>query len=333
VTSWVDAAGAGPRALRDLFGTFMTGVTVVTMHDPEGNPTGFTANSFTSVSLDPPLVLVCVANGTRSSKSLAHAERFGINILTDAQRDVSGAFASGSGSRFDHVSTFMEPGGPPLIEGCLGSLDCSRERIVEAGDHAIVIGRVLGFRRQAGRPLGYYGGGYVSFGLGSEALEQHGGEAVVVGCVMAREDRVLLLRRSGRTTWELPTIPLRTGEGHRTALPRLLERLGVRADVSFLFSVFQLPGDPHTRMFFRGVMTEPLERSDRADGSELGLFSADQVPWTSLPGAGDSVVLKRFFREQAEARFGIYWDTDDGGRVASVEGVPQPWLGEGRTPE
>lgn len=329
--AWVAAERADPRAMRDLFGTFLTGVTVVTAYDPDGTPRGFTANSFTSVSLDPPLVLVCVASSARSHVTLRGSARFGINILGDWQREVSTAFASRSGSRFEGIETWSEPDGPPLIAGCLSAIDCRRETIVQAGDHAIVIGRVLGFRTRPGRPLGYYRGGYVAFGIGSDALERQAGDAILAGCIVAHAERVLLVQRPGHEAWDVPTLPLRHGEDHRTVLPGLLARLGIKAEVSFLYSVFQEPGDPHTRMIFRGVMTEPLTNTRTADGARLELFSAAQAPWTLVQGRAQAEVLKRFFREQATARFGIYWDTDDGGRVASLEGAPAPWSRDGQS--
>ena len=73
------------RALRNAFGTFMTGVTVVTSHDTDGQPLGFTANSFTSVSLDPPMILVCLANTSRNYDTLVNADGFAVNILSEAQ--------------------------------------------------------------------------------------------------------------------------------------------------------------------------------------------------------------------------------------------------------
>jgi len=325
VTGWVSAAEVGPRGLRDLFGAFLTGVTVVTALADDGSPAGFTANSFTSVSLDPPLVLVCVANGARSCRILTAAERFGVNILSDAQQDVSAAFASRTGTRFEGLEILSEPGGPPLIVGSVGSIDCRREQVVQAGDHAIVIGRVLGFRREPHPPLGYYAGGYVSFGRGADLLERRDGTGIVVGGLISLEENVLILRRPGRSGWEIPTVALRSGECHRTALPVLLGQFGVRAEFFFLFSVFQPPGDARLRMFFRGVMTEPPARSELPDGTRLALVSEADAPWSLLHGPGECVGLRRFFRERQDARFGIYWDTECGGQVASIEGEPQPW--------
>lgn len=92
-----------PRALRDAFGAFATGVTVVTASDAAGKPIGFTANSFTSVSLDPPLLLVCLAKSSRNYESMTSAGRFAINVLSETQKDVSNTFARPVEDRFAAV--------------------------------------------------------------------------------------------------------------------------------------------------------------------------------------------------------------------------------------
>jgi flavin-dependent trigonelline monooxygenase, reductase component len=326
-SEWVAASDADPRALRNMFGVFMTGVTIVTMRDQDGVKRGFTANSFTSVSLDPPLVLVCVGNEASSHDALCRAERFGVNILGDWQREASMAFSSRTGKRFEAIETWASTaGGPPLITGSLATLDCAREQIVPAGDHSIIIGRVLGFSRSAGQPLGYYGGHYIAFGLGVEALERLGGEAIRVSCLLECRDKILLLRRANSSAWELPATPLRAGEDHRQVIPQLMSRLGVSAHVSFLYSVYQEAGDPHTTMVFRGVASHQQDEGTLADGTVLRLFAETEKPWRLAPGKSPPEAIRRFFRERAECRFGIYWDTNDGGRIASLQNSPVLWL-------
>jgi flavin reductase (DIM6/NTAB) family NADH-FMN oxidoreductase RutF len=305
----------------------MTGVTIITMRDQDGTMRGFTANSFTSVSLDPPLILACVGNQASSHDSLCRAERFGVNILGDWQREASTTFSTRAGKKFEAVEIWSPFGnGPPLITGSLAALDCEREQVIAAGDHSIVIGRVLGFNRSPGQPLGYHGGGYVAFGLGAEALERLGGEAIRVGCLLECRDRVLLLRRANMAAWELPATPLRAGEDHRQAIPQFLARLGVSADVSFLYSVYQEAGDAHTTMVFRGGASELQDEWTLGDGSTLRLFGENEEPWRLVNGKSPPEAIRRFFRERAQSRFGIYWDTNDGGRIASLQDSPMPWL-------
>jgi flavin reductase (DIM6/NTAB) family NADH-FMN oxidoreductase RutF len=102
-----------PRALRDAFGCFMTGVTVVTTVDAAGTPQGFTANSFSSVSLDPPLLLVSLANSSRNLDSFAKGAGFAVNILAEGQKDISATFARPSEDRFANLYWRKGPVGNP----------------------------------------------------------------------------------------------------------------------------------------------------------------------------------------------------------------------------
>jgi flavin reductase (DIM6/NTAB) family NADH-FMN oxidoreductase RutF len=152
--------------LRRTFGSFATGVAVATTLDSEGVPKGFTANSFTSVSLDPPLVLVCVDNAASCHGAFAAATHFAINILCEAQQHVSRAFASKSADKFAGMLWVSGTTGSPIFPDSTAWLDCEAYNRVEAGDHLIVIGKVLSFGHSpAKRPLGYHRGSYIAFGL------------------------------------------------------------------------------------------------------------------------------------------------------------------------
>ncbi len=319
-------SAAGTKAFRGVLGAFLTGVTVVTAFDGDRRPRGLTANSFTSVSLDPPLILVCVAKAAGSYSALHAAARFCVNILGDWQTSVSALFASSSANKFEAVEFDVVDDGPPLIRNCLGVLDCARHELFDAGDHVIFVGRVVGFASNSGSPLGYYRGRYVALGEGAQALEQQGGAAIVVGSIVDDGGKVLLWQPPESHHWSIPTVPLRAGQYHREVLPQLLERLGVQGDISLLFSVFQDRGDPHTTMIFRGDATGTPAESVLSDGRKLRLFAEAERPWDLVDGASQADVLKRYFRERSAARFGIYWDTADRtGRVATLDGNPRPW--------
>ena len=159
-----------PGELRRALGTFATGVTVVTTIDGDGAPRGFTANSFTSVSLDPPLILVCLAKTAASCPVYEAAESFAINILSEDQRDVSAAFASRTSERFASVEWSGRVTGSPVLEGVVAWLDCRMHEAVDAGDHVILIGRIVAYDYTASSPLGFCRGAYVSFGLSRDAV-------------------------------------------------------------------------------------------------------------------------------------------------------------------
>ena len=154
-------AGSDARTLRDALGCFATGITIVTTRDALGTPVGLTANSFTSVSLDPPLLLVCIANTAGSAPALRSAEHFGVNVLQIGQQPASNRFAGRGEDRF--AATPWTPGetGVPLLDGALGSFECRRHAVHDGGDHFILVGEVVRAQFEPRRdPLLYFRGKY-----------------------------------------------------------------------------------------------------------------------------------------------------------------------------
>ena len=154
-------AGSDARTLRDSFGCFATGVPVVTASGEDGLPVGLTVNSFTSVSLDPPLLLVCIQNGSGSGEILRYGKHFAINVLQASQIDISNRFAGKSDQRFEQTAWSRGSFGAPLIAGALVSYECSRFGVHEAGDHFILVGEVERAEFEPRRdPLLYFRGRY-----------------------------------------------------------------------------------------------------------------------------------------------------------------------------
>lgn len=154
--------GAEPRLLRDALGCFATGITVVTSWDEEGQPIGLTANSFTSLSLEPPLILFALANRSGSMDALLKAGRFAVNVLQIGQQPISGRFASRDAPRFDGIDwSVMAEGGSPILHGSLASFDCTTHAVHEGGDHTIFVGEVHHAWFEPHRdPLLYFRGRY-----------------------------------------------------------------------------------------------------------------------------------------------------------------------------
>ncbi len=307
------ATALDPRALRDVFGTFLTGVTVVTTVDDAGRPWGFTANSFTSVSLDPPLVLFCMTRGAEGAPVFANGRGFAVNILGDWQREVSDVFASRVEDRFAQVGYRLSPGGSPLIEGALSWVDCARTQVVDGGDHLVIFGRVLGLHYAAGLPLGYYRGHYVKFGLGEDALEAAAPQHIVVGSIADDMGNLLLVREG--EGWRLPAAPLSGKGGHRQALKQVLGRYGVDAGTSFLYSVIDAPDGQRTTLYFRADVTA---RQGVADNARF--FASGDIPWDRLVVEPERSLLQRYVQERSRGNWGVYFDTDQGGQVAPVRG-------------
>lgn len=153
-----------PRALRNCFGSFATGVTVVTCVAADGEPQGVTANSFSSVSLAPPLVQWSIAKSSSSLAAYLAAKTFAINILTRAQQDLSNHFARSEEGLFATVESTPAANGAPLLPGALAQIECDTEQVIEAGDHHIILGRVTAARHEAGDPLLFFSGGYANLG-------------------------------------------------------------------------------------------------------------------------------------------------------------------------
>jgi flavin reductase (DIM6/NTAB) family NADH-FMN oxidoreductase RutF len=174
------ASGQGPdtAALRRALGCFVTGVTVVTTRGAGGLPHGFTANSFTSVSLDPPLLLVCVGHAVESLEVYRECEGFAINVLADSQRAISDTFATKHPDRFAGVRWREGSYGSPLLEGCVASLECASWQRIEAGDHMILIGRVVALEHSTGRPLAFCHGSYLSLPPERDIIMHEDGRAV-----------------------------------------------------------------------------------------------------------------------------------------------------------
>ncbi|MEM7414238.1 MAG: flavin reductase family protein [Gemmatimonadota bacterium] len=135
----------GTPTLRQVMGSYPTGVTIVSALDSDGEPFGLTVNSFTSLSLDPPLVLVCVGHTSRSHDRLVTGQHFSVNMLASDQGDVAMRFAKDpSEGRFDRVEWSPAESGSPFFRGATAALDCSVHSVLDGGDHSILVGRVDG---------------------------------------------------------------------------------------------------------------------------------------------------------------------------------------------
>jgi 3-hydroxy-9,10-secoandrosta-1,3,5(10)-triene-9,17-dione monooxygenase reductase component len=151
------------NVFRRVLGQFATGVTIVTASDGD-EPAGVAANSFTSVSMDPPLVLFCVGRTSSTWPRIERAHKFAVNILGDHQEELSRLFATKGADRFAATEWHIGVGGSPVLDECIAYLDCEFWAEYDGGDHIIVVGRVLdlGVTHDAG-PLVFYQGQYGRF--------------------------------------------------------------------------------------------------------------------------------------------------------------------------
>jgi flavin reductase (DIM6/NTAB) family NADH-FMN oxidoreductase RutF len=155
VRAEVDAA-----RFRQLLGRFATGVAVVTASDPDGSPVGMTANTLTSVSLEPPLISICIDHTADMHQTLQQTGKFTVNVLAADQEAISRRFAEKGRNRFTGIGFEPSEHGGVVLNGVLALLECERVAEYEAGDHTIYLARVVGGSTFEGEPLLYYRGGY-----------------------------------------------------------------------------------------------------------------------------------------------------------------------------
>ena len=148
------------RALRDAFGSFATGVTIVTTSAPAGVDIGLTANSFSSVSLDPPMVLWSLARTSSNIEAFRNSAHFAVHILSADQETLSARFASKGIDRFNGLALDRGPDGIPMLPDCMARFTCRLAYQYEGGDHVIFVGEIVDFSHSARKPLVFHGGRY-----------------------------------------------------------------------------------------------------------------------------------------------------------------------------
>ncbi|WP_342640894.1 flavin reductase [Rhodoligotrophos ferricapiens] len=309
-----------PRELRRAFGSYVTGITIITTWGEDGLPRGMTANSFTSVSLDPPLLLVCVGKSASSYPAFRSASVFGVNLLHEGQKDVSSLFASKVADKFAGIGHGKAHTGAPILKDCLTWFDCSVHERIDAGDHMILIGHVHAFETKPAMPLGFYSGRYMSVDptLRQGVSPSH---TMLVGYLIEHDGKILL-REDGENRWALPV------SRHRRAGAALQlddhTIVALRPEETFLYSVFDV-ADPEPGYI--------IYRARLADGSALEntlprgyrFFAPVELPWDGLPLKELRGMLRRYLAERRDSRFSVYIDSTDGGRLAMIDGASKPW--------
>ena len=297
-----------PRALRNAFGAFATGVTVITTRQPDGTPRGFTANSFTSVSLDPPLLLVCLAKSAHSVDVFANAPHFAVNILAEDQKAVSGLFASRAPDKFQQCDWTPGHADVPVLSGVLAQFTCARHRLVDAGDHLVLIGRVEDFATREAQPLGYFRGNYFSVGLERDLVEAaaaaHGSR---IGVVLACDGGVLLREDAGKLF-----LPLSPGPNPSVAALRAkLSASGLTPDIDFVYAAFDDRTTGGHAIYYHGRATGAAPAGYRV----LPLADLATAP---LANAAEARMLARYAEDFRNGSFGIYHGTETTGSVRQV---------------
>lgn len=298
-----------PRALRNAFGAFATGVTVVTTRQPDGTPRGFTANSFTSVSLDPPLLLVCLAKTAHSADVFREAPHFAVNILAEDQKAVSGLFASRAVDKFAQCAWTPGHADMPLIDGALAQFTCGRHQLVDAGDHLILIGRVDHFSTAEGQPLGYFRGNYFSIGIEKDLAEAAAATTGSrLGAVLACNDGVLL--KSEGDHLRLPLAP----EPTLDSLTAKLTALGLTPEIDFVYAAFDDRTTGGHAVYYHGRVSGTLPPGYR-------IVPLSDLSQTRIANPAEAQMLCRYADDFKNGSFSIYHGTETTGQVRQI-GAP-----------
>jgi flavin reductase (DIM6/NTAB) family NADH-FMN oxidoreductase RutF len=302
-----------PVLLRAAFGSFPTGVTVVTTRAADGTMLGFTANSFASVSLDPPLLLVCPGKTLTSAAAFQSCTRFAVSVLAEGQEDVANTFAGYPGDRFAKVNWTADASGMPLIDGAAAQFSCMSRNIVDAGDHVILIGEVDAFTHSGKRGLGFSAGRYFSLGLERAAAEApQAGRPSIAGAIVESEGCVLLSEGAGG--FSVPSTRIDPRHSTRTALSAWFAECGVPIQLGKAYSVFDGKGGAHFMYF--------LATGDRHDPGTIGRFvGINDLRALTYASHADRTMIERFVLESRTGRFGLYVGNSDTGYVHADTGT------------
>lgn len=300
-----------PKELRSAFGTFMTGVTVVTTNSNERENIGFTANSFTSVSLDPPLLSVCLAKSMNCCEAFESSSHFAINILAEAQEDISNLFASYKGDRFAKVDWQEDEFGTPIIDGVTTSFSCSNYQQIDAGDHMILLGKIEKFSSTGHEGLGYSNQGYFSLGLERGAVEPPTSmRKFKVGVIIEADGGILLQESDGGL--EPPFIEVENRTGALGAISKHIDEKGIDLEFGPVYSIFDNKKTGEYSVYF-------LASSARQQSSSLGKFhEVESLTDLTMASSSLQTMLNRYSLETKVGVFGLYLGDEDDGDVHTL---------------
>lgn len=300
--------------LRRAFGAFATGVTIVTTMDGNGEVFGFTANSFSSVSLEPPLLLVNIAKSAYGLKIFTEVSGFAINILAENQRDLSNTFASRGADKFANINWDVGPTGSPLLKGVVAWFDCEYFQQVEAGDHVILIGKVLDYQYNTDAPLAFCRGAYVSFGLPPKMLQLISSSGNLrVGALIENGDRILIQTDPDTGEVRLPVASTVGDIDSPTSLVGMLYEVGIDVQLPFIYAAYH--HDNTRYVYYRGELRSV---GDVAETTQLHFVEFDAIPWHAIQDSAITIMLKRFLNEHSIDNYAVYIGDLDSGEVYPV---------------
>ncbi len=301
------------RKFRHALGAFPTGVTVVTTIDNDGQPIGFTANSFSSVSLDPKLILICIDKASINLEAFTESAHFAVNILSEKQQQISTTFASPVDDRFADVSWMPKTTGCPIIADTVAWFDCVKNNCFDAGDHYILLGEVVEFDSTIITPLVFLRGNYVNLALEQKMLRalEDDNTKVLVGALIECQSQIFLIEKPDGYL-DFPTASSLGSPDDGDSLLGKLHSAGIDASEHYLFSVFESDDDKSSLIYYRAQVENTTKTS------EGRFYAFDEAPFQRIRDEWSRTMLRRYIAERALNAFGIYVGKETGGKVEAI---------------
>jgi flavin reductase (DIM6/NTAB) family NADH-FMN oxidoreductase RutF len=301
------------QVLRDCFGTFPVGVTVVTTVDGSGTRWGMTASSFNAISMSPPVVSISLMDGTPSHEAFTTSGEFAISILNAGQVELARKFATRAPDKFEDVRLDDNGYASPVLADAAAWLICKPVDVLPVGDHTLLLGEVIACEARELPALAYQQGRFYALNEQVDGAPLRPRRRGTVAFIIEDESRIALMRDSRYGAWNLPGGSLREGDTIDESLRRTARDI-VGADIQpdFLYSVADL-NDQLACNIYRG-------RIEHSPTDALGItwFGETDLPWEELASETLTVILRRYFRERVADQFGVFVGIR-GGRIATID--------------
>ena len=298
---------------RKALGKFVTGVAIVTTCEIDGTPRGFTANSFTSVSLDPPLILICIGDFNESLELFKNSKHFSVNILSENQMDISNLFASPSSRKFENTKWTKGDLGSPIIKGALAWFECKNHDQISSGDHIILIGNVKSFKENSGLPLGYYSGNYIT--LNNEkslvsAIEKN--TKTILGLIIEKSNSILFYEDNKSNELSLPSIGSQGEQSNTSNLIEKFSGLGFKVKLDFVYSVYEDKSLNAVCIYYRC-------KDNAKPPKAYKYIKFEDIEWKKIKDKALIIMLKRYIEEANHGNFAIYMGDEKSGLTQTLK--------------
>ena len=298
---------------RKTLGKFVTGVTIITTCEKDGTPRGFTANSFTSVSLEPPLILICIGDFNEGLELFKNSEYFAVNILNEAQVDISNLFSQPVKNKFEEIKWSNSKFGVPIIKGALAWLECKNFDQKRSGDHLILIGNVKNFHNEGGYPLAYYNGNYISFNNETSlvnAMEKD--SKTIIGAIIEKNNSILFFDDSKNNILKLPVIGENGEPSNTTKLVSKYSNIGLKMSLDFVYSVYEDKRLNAVCIYYRSKGDETIPK-----GYKYVKFN--DINWEKIKDKALVIMLKRYIEEANQGDFAVYMGNETTGLTQTLK--------------